>query len=88
MCKRKLLLFCVLFTVLCLLAVAGCAERIITPAEQLEFTHFNIRVQDWAEQCRADPNQCARGLANMAAEMQQWALLITGTDPNSVEVTP
>lgn len=86
--KRKLLLFCVLYSVFCLLLLAGCAERIITPAEQIEFTHFNICVQDWAEQCRADPNQCARGLANMAAEMQQWTLLITGTDPNLSEVNP
>jgi hypothetical protein len=72
----------------CLLIVAGCAERIITPAEQLEFANFNIRVQDWAEQCRSDPNQCARGLSNMAAEMQQWTLLITGTNPNLSEVNP
>jgi hypothetical protein len=77
---KRLLLFCLLSSVLCLLA--SCAERIITPAEQLEFANFNIRVQDWSEQCKADPNSCGRGLANMAAEMQQWALLITGGDPN------
>jgi len=71
-----------------LLLFAGCAERIVTPAEQLEFAHFNIRVQDWAEVCRADPNQCARGLANMAAEMQEWTLLITGADPTLNEVAP
>ena len=79
--KRKLL-FCILSSVSCVLLLAGCAERIVTPAEQLEFANFNIRVQDWAEQCKADPNSCARGLANMAAEMQQWTLLITGGDPN------
>jgi hypothetical protein len=79
---KRLLFFCILCSVSCVLGLAGCAERIITPAEQLEFANFNIRVQDWAEQCRADPNQCAHGLSNMAAEMQQWTLLITGTDPN------
>jgi len=66
----------------------GCAERIITPAEQFEFANFNIRVQDWSERCKADPNTCARGLANMAAEMQTWTLLICGGDPNRIEVAP
>ena len=84
----KRLLFCILCIVFCLLLFAGCAERIITPSEQLEFANFNIRVQDWAEQCRADPNQCGRGLLNMAAEMKQWSLLITGADPNLGEVNP
>ncbi len=71
-----------------LMLFLGCAERIITPAEQLEFAHFNIRVQDWADQCKTDPNSCARGLANMATEMKQWTLLITGGDPNLMEVSP
>jgi hypothetical protein len=71
-----------------LMLFLGCAERIITPAEQLEFANFNIRVQDWSDQCRADPNSCGRGMANMAAEMQQWALVITGGDPNLSEVSP
>jgi len=70
-----------------LLLTTGCTDRWITQQEQLEFAMFNVRVQDWNEQCLADPNQCAQGLANMAAEMQQWSALIVG-DPNSLGVTP
>jgi len=70
-----------------LIGLSGCADKIITPQEQLEFGMFNVRVQDWNEQCRADPNQCAAGLANMAAEMQQWTKLIVG-EPNNLGVTP
>lgn len=84
--RRKLL--CIALLTAWAFLFAGCAERIIAPAEQLEFANFNIRVQDWAEQCRADPNSCGRGLSNMAAEMKQWTLLITGGDPNLIEVTP
>jgi len=74
--------------ILCgVLFVAGCTDKILTPAEQLEFAMFNIRVQDWNEQCLADPNQCAQGLSNMAAEMQAWVGVIVG-EPNSLGVTP
>lgn len=70
-----------------LVFAAGCSDRILTSQEQFEFAMFNVRVQDWNEQCIADPNTCAQGLANMAAEMQQWERLIVG-EPNSLGVTP
>ena len=77
-----------LILILCgVLFVAGCADKILTPGEQLEFAMFNVRVQDWNEQCIADPNQCAPGLHNMAAEMQAWNSVIVG-DPNSQGVMP
>lgn len=68
-----------------ILLTVGCVAPLSEPAQRNEFLYFNERVQDWAERCKADPNECKDGLLNMAKEMDVWAAIVAGVDPNGGE---